>query len=88
MTKKEKIRKKSMTKLANSIKRKDRRTRVQQSTNNWLKFHNYPMFRMNIREKILDFAMKSACDVDGDIIHYSGMKYYVHILSGTVIRVS
>lgn len=69
-------------------KRESKKFRLQQSTNNWLKMHNYPMFRNHIREKILEFSMECFRDLDGDFIYYAGMKYYVYILRDSVIRVN
>lgn len=69
-------------------KRESKKFRLQQSTNNWLKIHNYPMFRNHIREKILEFSMEYFRDIDGDFVYYAGMKYYVYMLRDSVIRVN
>lgn len=69
-------------------KRESKKRRLLQSRNNWLKMHNYPMFRNHIREKILDFSMECFRDIDGDFVYYAGMKYYVYILRDSVIRVN
>lgn len=34
---------------------------------------------MDEKEKILEAARKSACDVDGDVITVDGKNYYVHL---------
>lgn len=69
-------------------KRESKKFRLNQSTNNWLKMHNYPMFRNHMREKLLNFSMECFRDIDGDFIYYAGMKYYVYILRDSVIRVN
>lgn len=69
-------------------KRESKKFRLQQSTNNWLKIHNYPMFRNHIREKILEFSMECFRDLDGDIVHYAGMTYHVDILRDSVLRLN
>lgn len=39
------------------------------------------------KPRIFKLAQKLGCDVDGDVIMYKGVKYVIHILSGTLIRV-
>lgn len=38
------------------------------------------------RKKILEYAIKYGRDVDGDIVNYKGVTYYVHILEGVAFR--
>lgn len=39
------------------------------------------------KRKILEKAVESGCDVDGDIVNYKGINYLVHIMTGFVMRV-
>ena len=33
---------------------------------------------------ILEYAQKTGCDIDGDVIYIEGRSYYVHIMKGIV----
>lgn len=35
-------------------------------------------------KKIIKKAIKSGCDIDGDVVHYKDKKYYVNVLSNIV----
>lgn len=34
--------------------------------------------------KILEYAQKTGCDIDGDVIYIEGRAYYVHIMKKIV----
>lgn len=68
------------------IKRKKRSNMPRCFTNNYLKMHNKPMLKRDIRDNILKAAVKSGCEIDGDIIMYCGNKYFIHCMMGIVVR--
>lgn len=35
-------------------------------------------------KKIIKEAIKSGCDIDGDVVYYKDKKYYVNVLSNIV----
>lgn len=41
----------------------------------------------HLKESILTYTRAAGCDFDGDIITVGGIRYYVHILSGTVKKI-